>query len=316
MNKNMILAVGGGGLSAVASMAFLAGTPGALLFAYLAALPIFLIGFSLGPVTATVAGLSGFVIAGLFGGVIAAGMFGLVHALPAWLVSRQSLLQTQASNGRTIWYPVGSILGSLSLFCAGLLGALGLFLMGSVESLPGMISEYLNEAFSFMAPGLTSVELEGMIAMLVSFFPGAMGTSWVLMLVVNALLAQSVLVRLEKNLRPSPRFVDLTLPQWLAWPMVIMAAVGLLASGDVRYIAQNTAIVLAVPYFFLGLSVVHWAVRRLAFSTPLLVTFYLVLFISTWALLLVAALGMAEQWAGLRSRFSTDRPDDHSHTTN
>ncbi len=313
MQKNMIIAVGGGGLSAAASMAFLAGTPGALIFAYLAALPIFLIGFSLGPVAATAAGISGFVIAGLLGGALAAGMYGLVHALPAWLVSRQSLLQTQTPDGHTVWYPVGSILGSLSLFCAGFMGGVGLFLMGRVDSLRGLVAEYLNEAFGFMAPAMTSVELEGVVNMLVSMFPGAMGASWVLMLVVNALLAQAVLVRMGKNIRPSPRLTDLVLPQWLAWPMVIMAAVGLLASGDIRYIAQNTAIVLAIPYFFLGLSVIHWAVRRLTFATPLLVGFYLVLLISGWALLFVAALGMAEQWAGLRNRFSTN---DHDQTTN
>ncbi len=306
MQKNMIIAVGGGGLSAAASMAFLSGTPGALLFAYLATLPVFLIGFSFGPVAATVAGLSGFVIAGLLGGTLAASMYGLVHALPAWLVSRQSLLQTTAPDGQTVWYPVGSILASLALFCAGFIGAVGLFMMGSAESLAGLVSEYLYEAFGYMAPAMTAVELEGMVNMLVSMFPGAMGASWVLMLVINALLAQTVLVRMARNARPSPRFADLVLPHWLAWPMVVMAAIGLLASGDLRYIAQNTAIILAVPYFFLGLSVIHWAVRRLAFSTPLLVGLYLVLLISSWALLFVAALGMAEQWAGLRNRFSTD----------
>lgn len=312
MQKNIIIALGGGGLSAAASMAFLTGTPGALLFAYLAALPIFLIAFSMGPIAATTAGLGGFIFAGLLGGAISAAVYGMVHALPAWLVSRQSLLQTTTPDGTTAWYPVGTILGSLSLFCAGFMGGAGLFLMGSVDTLHGLIGGYLHEAFAFMAPAMTAVELQGVVDMLVSIFPGAMGASWVLMLVVNALLAQSILVRLGKNLRPSPSLADMTLPQWLAWPMVGMAAIGLLASGDIRYIAQNTSIVLAVPYFFLGIAVVHWAVRRLSFATPLLVGFYLILFMSGWALLLVAALGMAEQWTGLRNRFSTTDHDQSS----
>ncbi len=309
MQKNMIIAVGSGGLSAAASMVFFTGTPGAFLFAYLATLPLFLIGLSMGPVAATAAGLGGFLFAGLLGGFIAAGVYGLVHAVPAWLVSRQSLLQTVTPNGKTDWYPIGNILGSLALFCAGFILALGMFLMGSVDSLSGMVSGYLSDAFSFMAPSLTAVELETVISMLVSIFPGAMGASWVLMLVINALLAQLVLVRMGRNLRPSPSFKDLTLPQWMAYPMIFMAAVGLLASGDVRYIAQNTAIVLAVPYFFLGVSVAHWAVRRVSFAVPLLVCFYLAMLVSGWVLLLVAALGMAEQWAGIRNRFSTDQND-------
>lgn len=312
MQKNIIIAVGGGGLSAAASMAFLMGTPGALLFAYLAALPIFLIAFSLGPVAATTAGLSGFLFAGLLGGALSAGIYGMLHALPAWLVSRQSLLQTQAPDGQTVWYPVGTILGSLSLFCAGFMAGTGLYLMGSVDTLQGEVSRYLSEAFTFMAPAMTDVELQAVVGMLVSVFPGAMGASWVLMLVINALIAQSILVRMGKNLRPSPRLADMMLPQWLAWPMIIMAGVGLIASGDLRYIAQNTAIVLAVPYFFLGVAVVHWAVRRLTFATPVLVGFYLIMFMSGWALLLVAALGMAEQWTGLRDRFSTTDHDQSS----
>jgi len=312
MQKNMIIAVSGGGLSAVASMAFLTGTPGALFFAYLATLPIFMVAFSMGPVAATVAGLSGFVFAALLGGTLSAGIYGMVHALPAWLVSRQSLLQSTTPNGQANWFPVGSILGSLSLFCAGFLTGTGLFVMSNVDTLRDMVGQYLHEAFSFMAPAMTGAELQAVVDMLASIFPGAMGASWVLMLVINALVAQSVLVRLGKNLRPSPRLADMILPQWLAWPMVIMAAIGLLASGDIRYVAQNAAIVLAVPYFFLGIAVVHWAVRRLTFATPLLVGFYLILFLSGWALLLVAALGMAEQWAGLRDRFSTTDHDQSS----
>ena len=73
---------------------------------------------------------------------------------------------------------------------------------------------------------------------------------------------------------------------------------------DLGYLGRNIAMVFAVPYFLGGLAVVHGLVREVAFSGVLLGTFYLVVIISGWALVVVAGVGIIEQWAGLRSRFT------------
>ncbi len=311
MQKNMIIAVGSGGLSAVASMAFLSGTPGALFLVYLSTLPIFLIAFSMGPIAATTAGLGGMAIAGLLGGIMTAGTYALLHALPALLVSRQSMLQRSTANGKTSWYPVGNALSILAILSAGMLALAGFYLAGSVGNLHETVGLHLADAFAIMLPGLGETERFAMVDMLASIFPGAMGSSWVLMIAVNAILAQTILVRMGKNLRPTPAFSDLVLPHWATWPLIATAVFALLVPGETRYLAQNVAMVLVVPYFFLGLSVVHWTMSRVRHTTILLSVFYLILFLSGWALLLVAAVGLIEQWAGIRNRF-VNVADDHT----
>lgn len=305
MQKNMLIAVGSGGLSAVASMAFLTGSPGGLFFVYLATLPLFLVAFSTGPMAAGIAGASGFMIAGLLGGLIAAAMYGVVHAVPAWLVSRQ-VLSRQGEAGP--WKPVGRVLCLLTLMCTAVLLGAALPAVSSTGGIAGAIEQHLLDAFRAMAPGMAANQRELLAATLTPLFPGAMGSSWVVMTVVNAIIAQAILTRAGKALRPSPVFGELTLPQWMAWPLIAAAALALLASGDAKYVAQNLAIMLAVPYFFLGLAVVHWAVRQASMKGLVLGAFYFVLLISGWALLVVAAIGMLEQWAGLRGRFGGNQP--------
>ena len=50
-------------------------------------------------------------------------------------------------------------------------------------------------------------------------FPGLMATSWLVMVVLNAVLAQALAVRLGWNRRPSPDLTRLELPSWL-WPAI------------------------------------------------------------------------------------------------
>jgi uncharacterized protein YybS (DUF2232 family) len=321
MQKNMLIAVGSGGLSAVASLAFLSGMPGGLLFVYLATLPIFIVAFSMGSTAASVAAVSGIVMAGLVGGALTAAAFGLFHALPAWFVSRQSL-SVQKSLDRNndeslVWYPVGSVLSILTLLCAALMviGALA-FTSNSVDTIEQSIAQSLFETFAIMMPNQGDAEMLAMVDTLASIFPGAMGGSWVLMTVVNAVLAQNIVTRMGRNIRPTPRFMHMELPHWAAWPLIITAVMALIMSGEARYMAQNVTMILATPFFFLGLSVIHWAVRRISFSTALLTVFYLIMIVSGWALMLVAALGMIEQWAGVRSRFNDKTNNDLTNSEN
>jgi hypothetical protein len=303
--KNILLAVGGGGLSAIASLAFLSGVPGGLLFVYFAMLPIFMVAFSMGTMAASIAALSGIVLAGMVGDSITAAAYGAFHAFPAWFISRQSLASRQMQDGTTVWRTSGAVLSALSLLCAVMMvfGAL-IFSSITTSDIEQGINTILYEAFAQIIPTMGGDELTQMIGTMASIFPGVMGGSWVIMIIINAIMSQAAVVRMDRNIRPSPTYLNMALPHWVAWPLVISAAASLILSGDANYIARNSALILATPFFFLGLSVVHWAVRRISFATALLSFFYLIMVMSGWAIMLVAAIGMIEQWAGIRSRFN------------
>ena len=302
MSKDTLIALGGGGLSAVASLAFMSGSPSALIFVYLAPLPLLTVGLGLGPTAVTAAGIFGLLIAGLLGGAMTAGLFGMIHALPAWLVTRLALLQRPAPDGGLIWYPAGSVLSSLAALGAAMFVLTALIASGGEGGLEMAVSTYLDQVFTYMAPSLPAGDRAHVVAAMMPVFPGALVTSWVVMTAVNGVLAQWILVRLGRNQRPSPTLADLELPDWLPWILVGSAAVALLGSGTVEYAGRNMVMILAVPYFFLGLAVIHALAGRVSSPGMILTAFYLILLVSGWAIFTVAGIGMIEQWFGLRRR--------------
>ena len=97
----------------------------------------------------------------------------------------------------------------------------------------------------------------------------------------------------------------------LSSPIRLFAAavIGLVGSGDVAYVARNVAVVLLTPYFLVGLAVVHCFARQAHSRNLLLIAFYSLLMIFfVFAAMLIAALGVAEQWVGIRRRLGRSPP--------
>ncbi len=309
MQKNMLMAIGGGGIGAAISMAFVAGSPGALLLVYITMLPLYLVAFSMGFSAATVACIAGMVIAAGLGGVINGLSFGVLHALPAWIVSWEWLasVREDGTGQKTAPYSLGRILGLVSVLAAVIILTGTLFIGSGGRGVLDVITSHIGGVFSAIGLDTTEPEVAQFRDSLVALFPGAMGVAWIAMTIVNALIAQRLLKRFGKNITDGPSFRNLSLPQWIALPMIGAAVAALAFDGDMGFIALNMTIILAVPFFFLGLSVVHWAIHRIeGFRIPLLIGLYMILLIFGWALVIVAALGMAEQWWGVRNRVATN----------
>ena len=62
-----------------------------------------------------------------------------------------------------------------------------------------------------------------MIDAMARYFPGAAATSWILMIVVNCAIAQQLLTRAGKNLRPKPDYRATEAPVWPLGIVVIGA---------------------------------------------------------------------------------------------
>lgn len=313
MSTKMLFALGLGGLSAVVSMAFLAGWPGGLLVVYLAPLPLLLAGLGGGAAAATVAGATGIMTAGLIGGAMAAGVYGLVHALPAWMVTRHALLQRSARDGTQTWFPAGHNLCWLAALGAALLVAAAMASWGAGTSVSKVISTGLDRGVSGFMPDLSAAQRQEIVGFMTPLFAGGIGTSWMIMTVVNATLAQGILATMGRNLRPSPRLADLELTGWFGWTLASAAALALmgtlLGAPELQYIGRNLAMILTVPYIFLGLAVLHALALRVPFPGMFLAVFYIVLvyFVLnnlSWIVILLAVTGMMEDWAGLRERLA------------
>lgn len=311
MLKAGVIALGGGGLSAAASVAALFGTSGGVVFAYLAPLPLLLVGLGLGSGATAIATAAGILAVAVLGGVPAAGVYGGMHAFPSWLIVHQMLMQKPAGGGATS-RSVGSVLCWLAVV-GGVIATVTAVVGRGEAGIEGSVRELLAGAASMAAPNLADVDRETFVGYLAPLFIGASGVTWMLMLVVNAVLAQAFLARRGWNLRPTPNWSALTLPEWMSWPLVGTAVVALVSSGDMEYLAHNLVLIFAAPYFFLGLAVVHSLARLTPRKGFVLTAFYVTLgLFLAFAGAAVVGLGVIEQWAGVRRRFVGPGPGQGS----
>jgi len=298
------------GLSAAASAAlFLSLTTGVLgapLFAYFVQLPLLFVGFSLGLASVTLAGVGSLGLVLVFGGGIAALAFLVVQLGPSLLAVRQSLLNRPAADGGIEWYPPGLVLGSLVLYAAAVMVLALAWLRLATGDIAGSFTSAIAELAGQLGPadGQTAVVAQA-IADYAAIVPGIIAVSWVLMTVINAAIAQLLALRAGRAQRPGFALAQLALPVWCGPALGIAAAATLVAGGDTAFFAQGLAALFAVPYLLQGLAVVHCVANRLPARGLALASFYLVLLLFSWPLVVaVVVLGLVEDWAQLRRRLA------------
>jgi hypothetical protein len=302
MPQVIALAVLAGLVSSGLFLALSTGLPGMVLFAYFVQLPLLLAGLSLGLAASGLAAVAAILVCGLIAGVVAATMFTLVQAIPAVMVVRQALLSRQEA-GRVEWYPPGLVLAQLTAFAVLGITVAFVVLLGHPGGLAGVLAAFLGSALDGLGATEIAVSAGPELERWMFLFPGLMAASWLVMVALNAVLAQALAVRLGVNRRPTPNLSALELPGWL-WPAIGLAALlALLGDDGLGFLGRALLIVLTIPYVFLGLAVVHAFARRVTHRRLALGLFYGAMMLLGWPILAVLLLGFVEDWAHVRQRF-------------
>lgn len=302
MSSLALAASGAGVLSAVLHATLLTGSLGALIFAYLAQLPLFLIGLWAGTGGVAIAGLVAAAALAMAGGLTFALAYVMINAVPAAVMTWLAQHNRTKDDGSTEWFPAsGLTMGLLALGVAAFLGFCALFI-GEPGGAEGLLSRMIaNGIRAFAAPNIDADTLTSTAAAIVRVFPGIVTGSWLAMVLANAVLAQGLLVRFHRNFRPSPHMADIELPLWLRGALAI-ALIGAFMPGIAGFLGTNLAVILAAGYALAGLGVVHALLRNSPHRAPLLGVTYLFMFVFGWPVVLAALLGLAEPWLNLRRR--------------
>ena len=301
-----LIAVTAGLVSGLLQSAAILPGPGALILAYIAPLPLFLVGLGMG--------LQGAVVAVLVVGVLSVPLAGplyamiqvLVYGLPIIILSRQALMSRTDGQGVVHWYPAGQLLLWLSgIAMAGLavmVVGLSLFGDGLLTQIRLVIEPFANQ--------LPVPEQQDMLMSLADYVPAFFAVSWILGLIFNGILAQGLLVRFGQNLRSTPKMAEIKLPA--AWIGVLAAALALSTmDGLIGVIGKTLAAIAIVPYFLLGLGVVHDFFRSWKARWIMLILFYGLLLM--WPLpVLVAGLGLLKALLRLRGGKKLDNSGDNA----
>lgn len=305
MSKNLLMAVAGGLTSVILYLSTFFGIPGGLFLAYFSALPLFVVGLSLGLMAGTTATGAAFVLALAVTEATVIALYAVVLAIPSLLLVRMALLTRKSPGGDAKWYPPGQMICWLTGYGAVVFVITAFMAGGGQDGLEGTIRETIAAALKALIQGMDPSKAEATAQMTATYFPAILMASWLITMVVNAVLAQNILVRLKRNIRPALSLLDLRLPLGLAGAVLAALVIWRLTGpGLVGFVSLNLALIMLVPYFLLGLAVVHAISRPWSARTPILVTLYLIMVFIGWPVIVVAALGIAEQWTGLRQRLT------------
>lgn len=306
MSKKSLFAVGAGVASAILYISVMTGSPGAFVLAYLTQLPLFLVGLGLGLSPAVIAGAVGAAVVLILGSQASTGLYLILMAAPVVILVRHALLSRPAPSGAPEWYPAGLLVSWLIGMALVFLVGAAVFLVDGEAGVEGAVRDYIRNLMRTIGLIDEESQRERFVETLAEVFLAAVMSSWCLMVAVNGVLAQGLLMRFKGNLRPAPRIDEIVLPRWPGYVLIIAAAASFV-SGDLGTVGRNAAIILCLPFFFLGLGVVHFLIRRFAVRMFLLVLLYLMVILLGWPALIVAGIGLIEHFAGLRRRLAGPR---------
>ncbi len=289
-----VITVLGGLLSATLFLLHMFPLPGLALISNLAALPLFLIGLGLGLRPLYGAGLLATFFMLLLEGPITASVFVVLTVLGPTLLINRALLNRKKPLGKIAWYPSSLLLRDLTLISGiVMILALGIYLYLTQGGNLQILVKTLLKAFD---PQGHAKDVEPLLISLFPFLPGFFAFSWALMILINGAIAQGLLSRFQRNLRPSPSLDNINVPKSfliLFGLSILLSAIGV---GSLELLGKNATCVLLLPFFLVGLGIVHQWIRKTSFPIAGLTVFYFLLFLLFWPILFIILLGILKPW--------------------
>lgn len=301
-----LLAVGAGIASGLLYFGASFGTPLGLLLSNVALLPLFLAGLGIGAIGAGIAALAGAIVVGSQFGFYGGGTYLAFHGLPVLILCRQALLSRTTPDNQVVWYPGGRLLACLAGITATyyliILAYFSIARDGLITAIQGELKEFIVALGNIIPAQNAETILQA-----APIVPSISAAYFMLNVVINGALAQLILARSGRNLRPSIGFSKIALPSNLLYLLAACAVVTFISSA-LGPIALTLAFILVVAYFLLGLAVVHAYLSQRPNHGMALFSFY-VIFILLLILFLplglaIVGLGIIEQAIGLRRRFA------------
>ncbi|MBM3532993.1 MAG: DUF2232 domain-containing protein [Alphaproteobacteria bacterium] len=305
MARYWVIAVGAGILSALLYLSVALGQPSAILLAYLAQLPLFAVTLGMGGLAGATATGSASVVIALLHSAIAGGFFLIVSGLPVVVLGGKALLNRQDAEGKTEWYPIGLLVSWMVGIGAGAFLVASVALVVLTDGIEPSIRWFVGQGIARLLAATAEADRARILDLVVAWIPAAVVMSWLGMVAVNAALAQGLLMYFGRNLRPKPELADIELPHLLTLVLGVAGAAALLGPDGIGFVGRNLFLILLVPFFFLGLGVVHAVARKYSPQRIfILVAAYAAMIVLGWPAALVAGLGLFDQWLGLRRRLA------------
>lgn len=303
-------------LSALAFVQIFNGGWLGLLLAYCSLLPLYLVGLAGGRaavITATLAGIVGVLLQTVdAGGGVMATMYALTMGVPAMVVCRVTLIPVPQNKD-------GFISGSAILFTYLTLGTLLLLALGGMLSLYGVnlaelsgeIAAKYGEALQALDPNTPQEKIDTLIAIMSSSFANLMVLSWMVVHILNFVIAQWLAGEIGAAKRTAPKLTELELPGYLTVAVIGTTVIDYLIKTNLGIIIGAVGGLLFIGFLLVGLAIMHCYIVSVAnkndwgraMRRTVLALYYIVFLGLQLPLLLAVLLGLSDPWLKWRRKF-------------
>jgi hypothetical protein len=279
------------------------------LAAQLIPLPIWLIALTAGPTAAAIAVGSATVMLSVLVAVPAGIGFLAGFGLPAQFLSWVALMGRPRPDGGRDWISAGWM--TTAWVGCGMVVIVTVII--ALPGEPGMAEEQIRQTLNrlletaLVQPGVRD-EASGVVEMMAAL-PAVIVVSWMIVHLLNGIIAQAILVKLGRALRPNPTAASLVLPLAVAAILAFAAAFGAFGQDPgLAYIGRNLLVVTACAYLLAGFAAVHRWTARFKQRRWVLIGVYASAAVLQYPLAALSLIGLIDQLAQARQRLAGEDP--------
>lgn len=223
-------------------------------------------------------------------GPAASALILMYFVVPTWAFGRQLLKARLNRHGGIEWFATGNAVVALVTYLVIVFILLGYYLAGGESDLLQMVQRNLQESAASLDPAM--IEQFSLIAEHYPFLVfGSVLWFTVLVIYGTACLANFICKSYGKALRPSIAITPFDPPVYVPAWLLLSGVTGFFVPHETAYIPQTAFFLFLIPYFLLGLALIHeqsraWEGRRFWLSG-----IYLFLLMAQWPALLLAGWG-------------------------
>lgn len=267
------------------------------LLMFLSAIPLISAGLSRNPsITLKAGALATLPIALISNSLFIVALFFLVFVLPSWYVCYMSVRYydirlSPALPSIRLWYPVGLITVNLALYGLTILAVITAVFAFQETSLPQILHQSIETEMVHLQKDYDMQIHQGIKDM--SFLlSGLIVWLWCGLLIGYTMLINRTLVKKNLALRPNIIVTTFAIPHWLLSLMGIFALAALIGSESMSFLGKAALVILLIPYFFQGISMVHAGVKNWPNKMFFLIFLYVAIVAFLWPALMVAGIGL------------------------
>lgn len=311
MHGQIFIGVLAGLASVILFGSLITGSPFAFFLFYLAALPLFIVGFGWSWPVAGIGAVTGSIAMALIGGALGGSIYAIAAAGPAVWLSYLAMLQRPGPENEQDapaiqWYAPGSL-----VIWTAVIG--GLLVLPSIAALGLSYETYMGALSRFALDMLQSIQQQGNMTLpegaslediargIAKLAPVATACAWMAATLANMYLAGVIVKASGRLQRPWPPLRELQFPRRFSWALLAALALSFLP-GMAGLITSVFAAVFTLAYALLGLAVVHTITLGSPVRILMLGGVYFALIFMGWPVVILAALGLGEPLFKLRQR--------------